>query len=170
MSPQDGFSCRWSTPALRCPPARLLKVYAIRNWSHSVRADREGIGQYLWAEWHWGGIYLMVPQPKPQATNNEDGLVAFDWPASVWLEMKCPALSYRGRTSFVRPGSGNIFPACHSGCSSLSWMMLLKLQLLQWEDFTCTSRGACNGLACLEEIIRHPRASLNTAAIPCSDE
>lgn len=147
-------NCSWSCGAWRMPaghpPSRLSKVYPIRNRSPSgPSGDREGIDRYFQLQRHRGGIYLMVPQPKPQATNKEDAIMPFDWAASFWLEMKCPVLSYRGWTSFVQPESGNIFPACLSGCSSLPWMMPPKPQPLRSEDF----KRACNGLACLEEII-----------------
>lgn len=111
--------------------------------------DRGGIGRCFQPQWRRGDIYLMVPQPKPQATNKEDAVMPFDWAASVWLEMKCPVVSYRGWTSFVQPESGNIFPPCLSGCSSPPWMMPAKPQPLRYEDF----KKACNGLACLQEII-----------------
>lgn len=128
----------------------LLKVYTIRDRLPSwPSGDRGGIGWYFRLQWHWGGIYLMVPQPKPQATNKEDAIIPFDWAASVRLEMKCPVLSYRGWTSFVQSESGNIFPACLSSCSSLPWMMPLKPQSLEYQHF----KRACNGLACLKEII-----------------
>lgn len=59
----------------------------------------------------------MVPLPKPRATNKEDGIIAFDWPASSQLEMKCPVVSYRGQTSFVQPEKWGHF-------SSLSLLLI----------------------------------------------
>lgn len=122
----------WGLTDARRSSTRLLKAHTIRTRSPSgPSGDREGIGWYFPLQWHWGGIYLMVPQPKPQATNKEDAIIPFDWAASSWPEMKCPVLSYHGWTSFVQPESGNIFPACLSGCSSLPWMMLAKPQSLE---------------------------------------
>lgn len=114
-----------------CPTTRLLKVYTIRNRLPSGPShDRERIGQYFWLKWHFSSIYLMVPLPKPWATNKEDGIIAFDWPASSRLEMKCPVVSYRGQTSFVQPEKWGHFSSLSlSGYSSLSWTMPLNAQL-----------------------------------------
>lgn len=63
----------------------------------------------------------MVLLPKPWVTNKEDGIIAFDWPASSRLEMKCPVVSYRGQTSFVQPEKWGHFSSLSlSGYSSLS--------------------------------------------------
>ena len=109
----------------------LKGLYTIRNRLPSGPSkDRKRIGQYFWLKWHFSSIYLRAQLPKPRATNKEDGIIAFDWPARSRLEMKCPVVSYRGQTSFVQPEKWGHFSSLSlCGYSSLSWMMPLNAQL-----------------------------------------
>lgn len=143
----------WWMPAAWPPDSQ--RFYTIRNRLPSEPShDRERIGQYFWLKWHFSSIYSMILLPKPWATNKEDGIIAFDWPAILQLEMKCPVMSYRCQTSFVQPEKWGHFSSLSlSGYRSLSWMMPLNAQLPQYEYFTCTVKGLLMDLPVHRNII-----------------
>lgn len=72
----------WDWLMFWCLTTWLLKVSNIRNrLPPGSKQVRERIWQYFGLKWHFSSIYLRAWLPKPRATNKEDGIIAFDWPA-----------------------------------------------------------------------------------------